>query len=221
MKIKAVIFDLDGVIISTDLYHYQAWKNIADKEGVYFDAEINHQLRGAGRMESLEIVLRKSGKIYSPEEKQSLAEEKNNIYKKLAADITEAALLPGVIETLKVLRERKIKIALGSSSKNGRFVLEKTGLAGVFDAVIDGNDISRPKPDPEVFIKAALKLNVPRGSCAVVEDALTGIDAAKAAGMTAIAIGGADVFDRADYKIYRLNEILVLTEPCFFGEAED
>jgi beta-phosphoglucomutase len=220
MEIKALVFDLDGVIISTDFYHYQAWKNIADKEGVYFDAEVNHQPRGVGRMECLEIVLRRSGKIYSPEEKRVLAEEKNNLYKKLTANITEEALLPGVIETLKGLRERKIKIALGPSSKNGRFLLEKTGLAGAFDAVIDGNDIRRPKPDPEVFIKAALKLNVPCGSCAVVEDAPAGIVAAKAAGMTAIAIGGADVFDGADYKIYKLNELLILLEPYFFGGTE-
>jgi beta-phosphoglucomutase len=215
MKIKAVIFDLDGVIISTDLCHYQAWKEIADKEGVYFDPEINHQLRGAGRMESLEIILRKSRKIYSLEEKQFLAEEKNKIYKKLIENISEDSLFPGVTDTLNGLRERKIKIALGSSSKSGGFILGKTGITDLFDAVIDGNSIRRSKPDPEVFIKAALELNMPCGYCAVVEDAPSGIEAAKAAGMTAIVIGGADVRGRADYKIDRLNELLILTSDCF------
>jgi beta-phosphoglucomutase len=217
MEIRAVIFDLDGVVISTDLYHYQAWKSIARREGIYFDAEINHHLRGVGRMESLEIILSKGGKIYSPEEKVNLAEEKNSIYKKLIENITPDSLFPGVVDTLKGLRERNIKTALGSSSKNGGLILEKTGLTSFFDAVIDGNSISRSKPDPEVFIKAALKLNMPCGCCAVVEDAPSGIDAAKAAGMTAIVMGDADVLRRADYRIDKLNELPVLIDTWFSG----
>jgi beta-phosphoglucomutase len=216
MELKAVVFDLDGVIVSTDLYHYQAWKIIAEKEGIYFDAQINHQLRGIGRMESLEIILKRNKKDYSPGEKRNLAEEKNNLYKELIEDITAEALLPGVIETLEGLRERRIKIALGSASKNGGFILEKTGLVSYFDALIDGNNISRSKPDPEVFIKAALKLNIPCGCCAVVEDSVSGIEAARAAGMTTIAIGGAVMPGMADYKINRLSELLVLTDQMFF-----
>lgn len=212
MEIKAIIFDLDGVIVSTDRYHYQAWENIARREGVYFDAEINHNLRGVSRMESLEIILKKSEKIYSPEEKLNLTEEKNNIYKKLLENITPDSLFPETVDTLKYLREQNIKTALGSSSKNAGFILEKTGLTGFFDAVIDGNSIGRSKPDPEVFIKAALKLNIPRRYCAVVEDAPSGIKAAKAAGMTAIAIGGAGIRRGADYRINKLNELPALIE---------
>lgn len=209
--IKAVIFDLDGVLVSTDELHYLGWKALAEREGIYFDREINNRLRGVSRMESLDIILERAGHTYSAEEKQEMAAYKNDIYAASLDTLTPADRLEGVSECLTALHGMGLKLAVGSSSKNTPKILLRTGLAPEFDAVADGNDISRSKPDPEVFLKAAEKLGMAPGDCAVVEDAEAGIQAAKAAGMTAFAVGDAKKSPLADFcldKLSRLPELI-------------
>lgn len=189
--IKAVIFDLDGVIVSTDDCHYRAWKKMADEENIYFDREINNRLRGVSRMESLEIVLEKSEKEYSDEEKKALAERKNEYYKQLITELTPNDILPGVLERLNELKTNGIKIAIGSSSKNTPIILKQIELDDFFDAVSDGNNITYSKPNPEVFVKAAEMLNIPPNECMIVEDADAGVEAGKRAGMRTLAVNGA------------------------------
>ena len=189
--IKAVIFDLDGVIVSTDDCHYEAWKKMADEEGIYFDKTINNRLRGVSRMESLEIVLERAEKEYSEEEKLQLAERKNGYYKEFITKLTPSDILPGAMDTLNELKANGIKVAIGSSSKNTPVILKQIGLDGFFDAVSDGNNIKNSKPDPEVFFKAADMLGVPYGECIIVEDADAGIEAGKRAGMKTISVHGA------------------------------
>lgn len=188
--VKAVVFDLDGVIVSTDEYHYQSWKKLADEESIYFDREINHRLRGVDRMESLEVLCEKSRK-YSEEEKFTMAEKKNNYYRRLLRDLSPKDILPGVMNILEELKNRGIKIAIGSSSKNTPLILEKIGLANYFDAVADGNDIRNSKPHPEVFLLAAKRLGLESSECLVVEDASAGVDAAIAGNFKCLAIGAA------------------------------
>ena len=187
---KAVIFDLDGVICFTDKYHYQAWKALADKLGIYFDEKINNRLRGVSRMASLEIILERADKTYTHEEKEAFAEEKNDNYKELLKNMKESDLSEEVKTTLEELRARGYLLAIGSSSKNTKFILGQLGLGDFFDAIADGTDITHSKPDPEVFLKAAEKLGMKPEDCAVVEDAKAGIEAAKAANMTALALDG-------------------------------
>ena len=190
MKYQAVIFDLDGVICSTDTYHYQAWKAIADELKIPFNETINHRLRGVSRMESFEIILEKYDKEMSREEKVSWTEKKNEIYKELLKNMSPADLSEEVKSTLDALREKGLLLAIGSSSKNTKFILGQLGLGDFFDAIADGTDSTHSKPDPEVFLKAAEKLGMKPEDCAVVEDAKAGIEAAKAANMTALALDG-------------------------------
>lgn len=199
MSIKAVIFDLDGVIVSTDDYHYRAWKAMADGEGIYFDREINERLRGVSRMESLEIILEKAEKTYTDEEKNKMAEKKNDLYRKLLKELTPKEILPGVMKVLEELKENNIKIAIGSSSKNTPMILEKIGLSNYFDAVADGNEIKNSKPDPEVFLLAAKKLEIASEECLVVEDADAGVEAALAGNMKVLAVGYASSNPKVDY----------------------
>ena len=198
--IKAVIFDLDGVIVSTDECHYQAWKAMADKEAIPFDRTDNERLRGVSRMESLEIVLEKAARPYSAEEKEQLCTAKNDIYKQLILKLTPAAILDGANDVLTLLKENGVKIAIGSSSKNTPTILKQIDLYDYFDAISDGNNISRSKPDPEVFLKAADMLGVPVEECLVFEDAFAGIEAAKNAGMLAYGVGFAARCEQADYR---------------------
>jgi beta-phosphoglucomutase len=206
-KIKAVIFDLDGVIVSTDEHHFQAWKQLADAEGIPFDRNANDRLRGVSRMESLEIILAKSSRSYSATEKQKLAERKNDIYRKLLRGLSPSDVLPGVTATLQMLRERGLKIAIGSSSKNAVPILRAIGLAEVFDAIADGTQITRSKPDPEVFRLAAQRLGVSSEQCLVVEDAEAGVEAALAAGMSVLAVGSASGHPRATLSAENLAQI--------------
>lgn len=196
--IKAVIFDLDGVLVTTDDLHYLAWKQLADREGIYFDREINNRLRGVSRAESLEIILERAEKAYSPEEKQEMCEYKNRIYVGLLGSLSPSDRLPGVDECLARLRGKGYLLAVGSSSKNTKRILSRIELTEAFDAVADGTDITRSKPDPEVFLVAAERLGMAPENCAVVEDAEAGIRAAKAAGMTACAVGDAKKSPLAD-----------------------
>ena len=205
MSIKAVIFDLDGVIVSTDDYHYRAWKVMADEEGIYFDKTINERLRGVSRMESLEIILEKADKEYTNEEKIQMAEKKNSLYRELLNELTPKDILPGVMKVLEDLKAKNIKIAIGSSSKNTPMILGKIGLKDYFDAVADGNDIKNSKPDPEVFLLAARKVGMEAKECLVVEDADAGVEAALAGNMKVLAVGYASINPKADYKFKDLS----------------
>ena len=206
VNIEAVIFDLDGVIVTTDDYHYEAWKKIADQENIYFDREINERLRGVSRMESLEIILEKSSKIYNEEEKIELATRKNDYYKNLLENLTKEDILPGILETLNFLENKKIKTAIGSSSKNTIFILNKIGLIDKFDAIVDGTMIKNSKPAPEVFLQAAEKVGIKAEKCLVVEDADAGVEAGKRAGMRVLGVGSAKNNENADYKSENMEE---------------
>ena len=201
--IKAVIFDLDGVIVSTDNCHYLAWKRMADEEDIYFDRKINDRLRGVSRMASLEIVLERASKAYLDAQKQEMAERKNGYYKELIQELTPGDILPGAMENLDKLKCNGIKIAIGSSSKNTPIILKQIGLDGYFDAVSDGNNITHSKPDPEVFQKAAKMLEMLPEDCLVVEDADAGIEAGKRGGMKTLSVNGAK---GADYFAKNLAE---------------
>ena len=207
---KAFIFDLDGVIVSTDKFHYLAWKKMADEEGIYFDESINDRLRGVSRMASLDIVLERAGKSYTDEEKEILATRKNEYYKQSLESLTKADRLPDVTQTLDALRAKGYKLAIGSSSKNTPIILKKIGYENYFDAVSDGNNITKSKPDPEVFIKAAEYLGEEPKDCYVVEDAEAGIDAAIGGGFTAIGIGVASKYRKTQISLSKFSELLNL-----------
>ncbi len=189
--IQAVIFDLDGVIVSTDECHFQAWKAMADQEGIPFTREDNHRLRGVSRMGSLNIVLEKAARSYTDEEKLSFASYKNELYVALINQLKPEDMLPGAEDALKRLREMGLKTAIGSSSKNAPAILERLGITGLFDAIADGNGIKHSKPAPDVFLLAAEKLRIPPENCLVVEDAEAGVDAAVNAGMPCLGLGPA------------------------------
>jgi len=206
---KAVIFDLDGVICFTDRFHYQAWKALADRLGIYFDEKINDRLRGVSRMASLEIILERATETYTQEQKEAFAEEKNNTYRELLKNMSPADLTDEVKDTLIELRNRGYKLSIGSSSKNTKFILERIGLGDFFDAIADGTDITHSKPDPEVFLCSARKIGMDPADCAVVEDAKAGIQAARAAGMTALALhGDAENCGEEDYNLKNFADLL-------------
>ena len=212
MKYKGVIFDLDGVICFTDELHYLAWKALADRLNIYFDREINQRMRGVSRMDSLNILLEKSDVEYSEVQKEAFAAEKNAIYADSLRKMSEKDVSDDVRQTLKTLREKGVKIALGSSSKNAQAILERIGLEEMFDAVSDGNGLEKFKPDPEVFLKAAEKLGLEPKDCLVVEDAVAGIDAGVAGGFATAGIGPAAGYDKAEYKIEKVSDILKLSD---------
>lgn len=199
MKYQGIIFDLDGVICSTDRYHYQAWKKMADGIGVYFDEVINNRLRGVSRMDSLEIILERSREQYTDAQKAALAEQKNNLYRELLMQMSPAGLSDEVKFALDALRARGLKLAIGSSSKNARLILGRIGLGDYFDAVSDGTNITHSKPHPEVFLKAAEMLGLAPGRCLVVEDARAGVDAAMAGGFDSAGLGEAAEYERVTY----------------------
>ena len=190
-KYKGIIFDLDGVIRCTDQYHERAWREMAEESGIYFDPAVSNRLRGVSREESLEIILEHAGKVFSPEEKKKMAEKKNAIYIKLLDRMSPGDLEEDVRSTLEQLRNRGCLLAIGSSSKNTRKILDKIGLGNYFDAVCDGNEITHSKPDPEVFLKAAGKMGLAVSECLVVEDACAGISAASAGGFNSAGLGDA------------------------------
>ena len=205
--IKGVIFDLDGVLVSTDEMHFKAWEKLAKELGIInFTKEDNKRQKGVSRMESLEVVLSKGSRVYSEEEKQEFAERKNQYYIKLLQSLKEDAILPGVINTLKMLKEKEILIGIGSVSKNTPLILDKTGLTPYIDKVSCGLDITRSKPDPQVFEVAAEKLGLLKEDCLVVEDSIAGIIAAKAAHMRTLGVGPEYKQLRADYAVANLQE---------------
>ena len=209
MNLKGIIFDLDGVICSTDEYHYQAWKKMADDLGVYFDREINNRLRGVSRMESLNIILeRYTGPALSQQALTDLATKKNELYRTLLGQMTPADLTHEVKTTLDTPRRLGLKLAIGSSSKNAPFILERIGLAGYFDAVADGNCIQHSKPDPEVFLKAAQFLDLAPAACLVVEDAVAGAQAGHAGGFAVACVGDAAQAGAGDYNLTGFAQLL-------------
>ena len=208
MKYRGIIFDLDGVICSTDEYHYLAWKALADRLGIPFDRERNNLLRGVSRMASLDIILEKSEKTYTDEEKAAFAEEKNTLYRQLLKRMSPADLSDDVKTTLDALRKTNLKLAIGSSSKNTPFILERIGLSHFFDAVADGNCITRSKPHPEVFLKAAEMIGLSPADCLVVEDAHAGVEAAAAGGFDCAAMGDARDDARANWHLERFSDLL-------------
>lgn len=201
MRFRAVIFDLDGVLCSTDEYHYRAWKSLADELGIPFDRRDNDALRGVSRMASLELILAKSSRSWSEAEKESLAAQKNERYRALLAGMSPADLDPAVAEMLRTLRRAGLRLAVGSSSRNAPFILDRLGLGGFFDAVCDGSCITRAKPDPEVFLKAAEMLALPPVDCLVVEDAASGAAAARAGGFPLACVGDAAAKGLGDWNL--------------------
>ena len=195
----AFIFDLDGVIVDTAKYHYLAWRNLANTLGFDFTEEQNELLKGVSRVKSLEILLSIGKVILSEEKKQVLLLQKNKEYLEYVYKMTSEEILPGVNDLLNFLEINDIKYALGSASKNAPLILEKVGLLNRFTAIVDGNDVSKAKPDPEVFLIGAKKLGVNPENCVVVEDAIAGIEAANAAKMISIGIGDSSVLHEADY----------------------
>lgn len=207
-QMKGAIFDLDGVIVDTAKYHYLAWRELAAGLGFEFTERDNERLKGVSRMESLRILLEVGGITLPEEEKLKLAETKNAKYVEYISKLDESELLPGVKAYLSGLRERGVKIALGSASKNAEFILNKLNITALFDAVVDGNKVTHAKPDPEVFLVACRELDLPPADCVVFEDAAAGIQAAKAAGTGAVGIGSPDVLHQADLVVAGLHELV-------------
>jgi beta-phosphoglucomutase len=204
MKQAAALFDLDGVIVETAHYHYIAWKKIAKKLGFDLSLQQNEALKGISRIASLQQLVAWSTASISSSEFEALLAEKNNDYLHLIEQLGPKDALPGVLQTMQTLKAHDIKIALGSASKNARLILERLELTPFFDAIIDGNDVQKSKPNPEVFLKGAAAVGVPPASCVVFEDAQAGIAAAKAAGMQSVGIGTPEVLTEAQFCVPNL-----------------
>ena len=205
--VRAVLFDLDGVLVDTAIYHFQAWRRLAAELGYSFSIVDNEQLKGVSRVESLELILNWAGLEKSETEKAVLLTKKNQWYLELIEQLSPEHLLAGSLDLLKKLREKGIRIALGSASKNALGILEKTGIVDYFDALIDGNAVQLSKPNPEVFLKGAEVLGIEPACCLVLEDAQAGIDAARAAGMQVIGVGQAEHLNGADLVVLDLGTL--------------
>ena len=213
MRYRAVIFDLDGVICYTDEYHYLAWKTLADKLGVPFDRAFNDRLRGVSRKESLRLILKRyTGPALTEAEQDALADEKNMLYRRFLYQMTPADLPPEVKSTLDALRARGLKLAIGSSSRNTPLILERIGLTDFFDAVADGNCITRSKPDPEVFLTAAAMIGEKPKHCLVVEDAVSGAKAGYAGGFSVACVGAAARDGAGDYNPESITDLVEILE---------
>ncbi|MBR2046331.1 MAG: beta-phosphoglucomutase [Agathobacter sp.] len=208
MQIKGIIFDLDGVIVSTDEYHYKAWKALADRLGIIFDREINNRFRGVSRLACMDILEELSGKEYDNEQKQEYANWKNELYINLLSQMSPNDVSDEVKETLTILRKRGIRLAIGSSSKNAKYILQKLEMKEYFDAISDGTNIEKSKPDPEVFLKAADFLGLSPEDCLVVEDAVSGVDAARAGGMKTAVVGDAAEKQYGDFILNSFSDIV-------------
>jgi beta-phosphoglucomutase len=199
MNSKGFIFDLDGVIVDTAKYHYLAWKNLANDLSIPFSEAQNEELKGVSRVQSLRKILEWGSLSISEADFDNIMEGKNNKYLSYIANMNEEEILPDVKETLDFLISKKQKIALGSASKNARHILEKVSLIDCFQAIVDGNNVTKAKPDPEVFIKAAQEIDALSNDCIVFEDSIAGIQAANAAGMISVGIGDKKILFEADY----------------------
>jgi len=207
MNSKIFLFDLDGVIVDTAKYHYLAWRNLANSLGFDFTEEQNEHLKGVSRVKSLEVLLEIGNVNLTEDKKKTLLDVKNNEYLEYVNKMTPDEILPGVIRILDFLDKKGVKYALGSASKNASLILEKVGLLDRFSALVDGNDVSKAKPDPEVFLIGASKLKTDPENCIVVEDAIAGVQAANKAKMLSIGIGSREVLHEANYVFKDMNEI--------------
>jgi beta-phosphoglucomutase len=205
--LKTYIFDLDGVIVNTAKYHYLAWKDLAERLDISFTEPDNERLKGVSRVRSLEIILELGNKKVNQEDFNRYLDEKNSDYLTYIEKMNRSEILPGVMDRLQYLKSKERKLAVGSSSKNAKTILEKIELSDWFDAIIDGNDITESKPDPQVFLLAAERTNSDPEDCVVFEDAEAGIKAANAAGMYSIGIGSKKVLTEADYVFPGLHKI--------------
>ena len=206
---KVFIFDLDGVIVDTAKYHYLAWKNLANELGFDFSKKQNEQLKGVSRVKSLEILLNIGKVTLSENKKQLLLNKKNKEYLEYVNQMTDSEILPGIQKLLNFLDQNNIKYALGSASKNAPLILKKVGLYKRFSAIVDGNDVSKAKPDPEVFLIAAKKLQKNPIDCIVIEDAIAGIQAANNAKMTSVGIGDKRILKDADFVLNNTKELTI------------
>ncbi|WP_226670911.1 beta-phosphoglucomutase [Metabacillus litoralis] len=208
-KLQAFIFDLDGVITDTAEYHYLAWKALADELGVSFSRELNEELKGISRMDSLDKILEfgQKGAEFTTEEKEKLAKKKNEHYVLLIKKISPSDILPGIEKLLTDIKSAGLSLALASASKNATMVLEALNLKQYFDVIVDVNTLKKGKPDPEIFLRAAELLNVQPENCIGVEDAIAGVDSIKDAGMFAVAIGPEHLFPRADIVYQTTNDL--------------
>ncbi|MEK9530037.1 MAG: beta-phosphoglucomutase [Flavobacteriaceae bacterium] len=213
-NVKAVIFDLDGVIVDTAQFHYMAWKKLAAEWNYALKKEDNEQLKGVSRMESVAKIAQWAG-IYTTDEKLAdVAKRKNDLYLALCANLTPNDVLPGIQELIDELKRRHVQIALGSASKNARFVLDRLGLSTTFDTIVDGNNVSKSKPNPEVFLKAAKQMGALPQSCVVIEDAPAGIEAALSAGMQVIGLG-------TPHELQRAHLVMTTTENLTFKQINN
>lgn len=210
MPISGFLFDLDGVIVDTAVFHYQAWRRMANELGFDISHEFNETLKGVSRMDSLNLILAHGGVTITEERKLELATKKNEQYLELVSHMTPDDILPGVTGFFYQLRQHGIRTALGSVSKNAGLILERIGILDDFDAIIDGNKITNGKPDPEVFLRGAAELGLEPSQCVVFEDAVAGVEAAKRGGMFAVGIGSPDVLTQADLVIPTFEHLTVV-----------
>jgi len=208
-NIKACLFDLDGVIVDTAVYHYKAWKRLAGELGINFTLEDNERLKGVSRMRSLDIILEIGGVTKTDAEKEELATRKNTWYVDMINQMKPDEILPGAKEFVQACRDAGLKTALGSASKNSMTILDKINMVPLFDAIIDGTKVSKAKPDPEVFLKGAEELNVAPADCVVFEDAIAGVEAAINGGMKVVGIGSPKVLVGADLVVGGLGDMRV------------
>lgn len=209
MTKKAIIFDLDGVIVDTAKYHYIAWRKIANDLGFDFSEKENENLKGVSRVQSLEYILQNGKKVLSQKEKDILLEAKNEHYLSLISSMDETEMLSGMAKLLKDLHKENIVFALGSASKNARRILTSLELTSLFTTIVDGTDVSKAKPDPEVFLIAAEKLSHSPKNCIVIEDSIAGIEAANSVNMISVGIGSTDVLEEADYVLDSTAELTI------------
>ena len=209
-KYSCAIFDLDGVLVDTAKYHYLAWKSLADELGFDFTIEQNEALKGVSRMKSLDLLLGFGGLSdrFSQEEKEKMADKKNRIYVEMIKKLKKEELFGGVTDLFVKLKEKNMKTALGSASKNAPLILERLDIAKYFDAVVDGTQVSKAKPDPEVFVRAAEILHIPCKECIVFKDSAAGLQAAKTAGMKAVGIGKKENLPMADLVIGSVDQYI-------------
>lgn len=219
MKYHSIIFDLDGVICSTDRYHFMAWKKIADEEGIEFNEEINRRLRGVSRMDSLNIILERAERPYTQTEKEALCKRKNEIYVQYLGRMNPASVAPETRAALMALKGMGLRLAIGSSSKNAGYILERIGLSNFFDGVADGNIILHSKPHPEVFLKALDLVGGRPYESLVVEDASSGVDAAYAGGFDSAGLGDAANNNKVTYRLEQFSDILNIVQEG--GKADE
>lgn len=209
MSKKAFIFDLDGVIVDTAKYHYKAWKKLANDLGFDFTQDQNELLKGVSRVQSLEILLNIGGVTLGEDEKEKIMQNKNKHYLQYITQMGQDEILDGIQEVLLYLKEHGIPFSLGSASKNARLILKQLELIDLFDVIVDGNDVSKAKPDPEVFLIAAKKLGIAAHNCIVIEDAIAGVEAANIAGMISIGIGDKNTLNEANINLNSTSELTI------------